>query len=109
MSTNLPAETIEDSAAATKLYFERYGEQALEFPANDVALAVSFFERAGFDSDAAGTVATRAPTLAFLADCTALAFAGRHRLTRRPDRHRIACLRCEKIWSANKAVLKSGL
>ncbi len=56
-STNLPAETVEDSAAATKLYFERYGEQPLEFAANDVTLAVSFFERAGFDSDAATTVA----------------------------------------------------
>lgn len=55
--TNLPAEIIEDSAAATKLYFENYGEQALEFSANDVTLAVSFFERAGFDSDAASTVA----------------------------------------------------
>lgn len=57
MTTNLPAEIIEDGAAATKLYFERYGEQALEFPANDVTLAVSFFEKAGFDSDAASTVA----------------------------------------------------
>lgn len=57
MTTNLPAEIIEDSAAPTKLYFERYGEQALEFPANDVALTVSFFQNAGFDSDAASTVA----------------------------------------------------
>lgn len=56
-ATNLPAEVIQDSAAATKLYFERYGEQVLEFPANDVTLAVSFFERAGFDTDAANTVA----------------------------------------------------
>lgn len=56
-ATNLPAEIIEDSAAPTKLYFERYGEQALEFSANDVTLAVSFFESAGFDSDAASTVA----------------------------------------------------
>lgn len=56
-ATNLPAEIIEDSAAPTKLYFERYGEQALEFPANDVTLAVSFFEKAGFDNDAATTVA----------------------------------------------------
>lgn len=56
-ATNLPAEVIEDSAAATKLYFDKYGEQALEFPANEVTLAVSFFERAGFDTDAANTVA----------------------------------------------------
>jgi hypothetical protein len=57
IATNLPPETIEDGAAATKLYFERYGEQALEFPANDVTLAVSFFKRSGFDDDAATTVA----------------------------------------------------
>jgi hypothetical protein len=44
-----PVQTIEDSAAGTKLYFERYGETALEFPANDVTAAVSFFRKAGFD------------------------------------------------------------
>lgn len=53
MATNLPVQTIEDSAAGTRLYFERYGEQPLEFPANDVAAAVGFFESAGFEKDAA--------------------------------------------------------
>lgn len=57
MATNLPSRTIEDSAAGTKLYFDRYGETPMEFSANDVTLAVSFFERAGFDNDAANTVA----------------------------------------------------
>lgn len=57
MATNLPSQIIEDSAAGTKLYFDRYGEAPMEFSANDVTLAVSFFERAGFDSDAANTVA----------------------------------------------------
>ena len=56
MATNLPSFTKEDSAAATKLYFERYGESALEFPAVDVDLTHSFFERAGFDYDAASVV-----------------------------------------------------
>ncbi len=56
MATNLPSKIIEDSAAGTKLYFDRYGEAAFEFSANDVTLTVSFFERAGFDSDAAATV-----------------------------------------------------
>ena len=58
MSTNLPAQPIEDSAAATKLYFENYNETALEFPSNDVTAAVSFFQQAGFDLDAASTSAS---------------------------------------------------
>lgn len=57
MATNLPAFEIQDSAAGTKLYFDTYGEAGLEFAANDVTAAVSFFEAAGFDSDAAATVA----------------------------------------------------
>jgi hypothetical protein len=57
MTTNLPAQIVEDSAAATKLYFENYGEAALEFPSNDVTAAVSFFQQAGFDLDAASTSA----------------------------------------------------
>lgn len=56
MATNLPSRVIEDSAAGTKLYFDRYGEAALEFSANDVTLTLAFFERAGFDADAASTV-----------------------------------------------------
>ena len=53
MATNLPVQTIEDSAAGTRLYFDRYGEAPLEFAANDVAAAVTFFESLGFDKDAA--------------------------------------------------------
>jgi hypothetical protein len=58
MATNLPAQPIEDSAAATKLYFENYSETALEFPANNVTAAISFFQQAGFDLDAASTSAS---------------------------------------------------
>ncbi len=57
MATNLPSQIIEDSAAGTKLYFDSYGEAALEFSATDVTLANSFFTRAGFDTDAASVVA----------------------------------------------------
>lgn len=57
MATNLPSQVIEDSAAGTKLYFDRYGEAALEFPAVEVALTHSFFESKGFDNDAASVVA----------------------------------------------------
>lgn len=57
MTTNLPPQTIQDSAAATKLYFENYGSTDLEFPSNDVTVAVNFFRAAGFDLDAAATSA----------------------------------------------------
>ena len=53
MSTNLPKPIIEDSAQATKLFFDSYGEAPLEFPANDVEAAIGFFESRGFDRDAA--------------------------------------------------------
>jgi hypothetical protein len=53
MSTNLPIQQLEDSAAGTKLYFDTYGEQPLEFPANDVAVTIAFFKSAGFAEDAA--------------------------------------------------------
>lgn len=53
MATNLPPNVIEDSAAATKLFFDKYGETPLEFSANDVSAAVGFFTAAGFDTDAA--------------------------------------------------------
>ena len=53
MATNLPNRQIEDSAAGTKLYFDTYGEQPLEFNSNDVDATHTFFETAGFDKDAA--------------------------------------------------------
>lgn len=53
MATNLPSQTIEDNAAGTVLYFERYGELPLEFSSVDVSAAVSFFTAAGFINDAA--------------------------------------------------------
>jgi hypothetical protein len=53
MSTNLPKLIVEDSAQATKLFFDSYGEEPLEFPANDVEATIGFFESRGFDRDAA--------------------------------------------------------
>jgi hypothetical protein len=52
MSTNLPLPDIQDSAEATKLYFDQYGEDPLEFSANDVSSAIAFFESRGFTGDA---------------------------------------------------------
>lgn len=53
MSTNLPNEIINDSAAKTKLFFDSYGDYPLEFSANDIDATIGFFENAGFDKDAA--------------------------------------------------------
>ena len=37
-TTNLPPSVKEDSAAATKLFFDTYGQEPLEFAANDVTV-----------------------------------------------------------------------
>ena len=57
-TTNLPSQPIEDSAAGTKLFFNNYGQETLEFAANDVTATVSFFEKKGFENDAALVVST---------------------------------------------------
>jgi hypothetical protein len=57
-TTNLPARNIEDSAAGTRLFFDSYGQDPLEFNANDVSATIGFFESKGFDSDAALVVST---------------------------------------------------
>ena len=53
MPTNIPVPTPEDSAAATKLFFDTYGQNPLEFNANEVTAAIGFFQAAGFADDAA--------------------------------------------------------
>lgn len=57
-TTNLPSITKEDSGAATKLFFDSYGQQPLEFPATDVDSTIAFFTSKGFDTDAALVVST---------------------------------------------------
>ena len=58
MATNLPISPRVDSAAGTKLFFDNYGTEPLEFAATDVDASVAFFETRGFDRDAALVVAT---------------------------------------------------
>lgn len=53
MTTNLPPKNIDDSGVGTRLFFDSYGQQPLEFLANDVEASISFFELRGFDKDAA--------------------------------------------------------
>jgi hypothetical protein len=57
-TTNLPPKQIEDSAAGTKLFFDSYGEQPLEFNATEVDACISFFEKKGFNNDAAIVVSS---------------------------------------------------
>jgi hypothetical protein len=53
IKTNLPPQESTDSASLTKAFFDSYGQAPLEFSAIEVDSAVSFFEKRGFDKDAA--------------------------------------------------------
>jgi hypothetical protein len=54
MQTNLPpVASNTDSASPTKLFFDTYGKDPLEFSANDVEATIGFFQSKGFDRDAA--------------------------------------------------------
>lgn len=57
-TTNLPPQSVSDSAAGTKLFFNSYGQEPYEFSANEVNAAVSFFKGKGFDDDASLVVST---------------------------------------------------
>lgn len=50
--TNLPVKADNDSAAATKAFFNTYGNLQLEFTANEVSASIGFFQSRGFDTDA---------------------------------------------------------
>jgi len=50
---SLPIPVKEDSATGTKLYFDQYGQQPLEFSANEVTAAIAFFQSRGFENEAA--------------------------------------------------------
>lgn len=57
-TTNLPNQQINDSGAATKLFFDTYGREALEFNTTEVDACLSFFIKKGFDQEASLTVTT---------------------------------------------------
>lgn len=58
MTTNLPKQTITDSAESTKLFFDTYGQTPLEFNATEVDACIAFFTNAGFDNDSALTISS---------------------------------------------------
>lgn len=51
--TNLPIKRDDDSGAATKAFFDTYGNLQLEFTANEVSASIAFFQSRGFSDDAA--------------------------------------------------------
>lgn len=51
--SNLNIQPIQDSAASTRLFFDKYGQAPLEFNSTDVDAAVGFFQSKGFVGDAA--------------------------------------------------------
>ncbi len=57
-TTNLPQRAIEDSAAGTKLFFDSYGQEPLEFNSNEVDASIGFFTKRGFDQDTAIVIST---------------------------------------------------
>jgi hypothetical protein len=57
MSTSLPPSNIQDSASKQKLFFDSYGREPLQFPADDIEATINFFEKRGFDKEAAIVVA----------------------------------------------------
>jgi len=54
--TNLPERTLDDSAAGTRLFFDSYGRDPIEFSAVDVNSCQIFFEEKGFEKDTALTI-----------------------------------------------------
>lgn len=57
MTTSLPARKIEDSAAATRLFFDSYGTVPKEYNAVEVDAAVGFFTSKGFSKTSATSTA----------------------------------------------------
>jgi hypothetical protein len=57
MSTSLPVSSRVDSAEGTRLFFDAYGKEPLEFGATDIDATIGFFEKRGFGSSAANSVA----------------------------------------------------
>lgn len=51
--TNLPERLIQDSAARTRLFFDTYGQEPLQFNATEVDTTIGFFTSKGFTDDAA--------------------------------------------------------
>ena len=55
--SNIPITTSTDSAESTKKYFNNYFNAEISFNSNQVDAVVSFFQKRGFDTEAAISVA----------------------------------------------------
>lgn len=51
--SNLLSKNVTDSAKATRIFFERYGQVAAVFNSDDVAASIGFFQSRGFEEDVA--------------------------------------------------------
>lgn len=58
MASNLPPKSISDSASATRLFFDTYGQQVASYPATEVSATIAFFEKKGFDEQSSIVVAS---------------------------------------------------
>lgn len=56
--SNLPRPPVTDSAAEVKSFFNNYFVEPLTFAANDVDTVVGYFEKRGFQKEAATSTAT---------------------------------------------------
>ena len=57
MATNLPPKQITDTATATRLFFDTYGTEPLQFNASEVDAAISFFQSREYAEEAAQVTA----------------------------------------------------
>ena len=56
--SNLPTEELADSADKVKEYFDNYYYKQISYPANDVDAVIAFFQKRGFQKEAAISVAS---------------------------------------------------
>lgn len=57
-NTNIPSQPFTNSDQSVKTFFDRYYNKPLEFAASEVDAVVAFFEKRGFETAAANSVAT---------------------------------------------------
>lgn len=56
--SNLPKSVTTDSAEETREFFDQYFTKSITFPSNEVDAVIAFFEKRGFEKQAAQSVAT---------------------------------------------------
>lgn len=57
LTTNLPIASSTDSADRTRIFFDEYYNEGVNFPSNDIDAATGFFKSRGFEDTAAVSTA----------------------------------------------------